>query len=64
MSERMADYYPVISRAVAGLDPNTGEARRKVYERARAAITSGMSQRPLVTMMESPRFRKLRRSCC
>ncbi|MDR4308058.1 hypothetical protein IHQ68_15665 [Chelatococcus sambhunathii] len=34
----MADYYPVISRAVAGLDPNTGEARRKVYERARSAI--------------------------
>ncbi|WP_020179727.1 hypothetical protein [Methylopila sp. M107] len=34
----MADYFPVISRAVSGLDPNTGEARRKVYERARAAI--------------------------
>jgi hypothetical protein len=34
----MADYFPVISRAVAGLENNTGEARRAVYERARAAI--------------------------
>lgn len=34
----MADYFPVVSRAVAGLENNTGEARRKVYERARAAI--------------------------
>lgn len=34
----MADYYPVLSRAVAGLDQNTGEARRAVYERARTAI--------------------------
>lgn len=34
----MADYFPVLSRAVAGLEHNTGEARRAVYERARAAI--------------------------
>ncbi|MFD1333735.1 hypothetical protein ACFQ4O_17155, partial [Methylopila musalis] len=34
----MADYYPVLSRAVAGLPANTGENRRAVYERARAAI--------------------------
>jgi hypothetical protein len=34
----MADYFPVLSRAVAGLENNTGEARRAVYERARAAI--------------------------
>ncbi len=34
----MADYFPVLSRAVAGLESNTGEARRAVYERARAAI--------------------------
>jgi hypothetical protein len=34
----MADYYPLISRAVAGLDDNTGENRRALYERARAAL--------------------------
>jgi hypothetical protein len=34
----MADYYPLISRAVAGLDKNSGEARRVVYERARSAL--------------------------
>ena len=34
----MADYYPLISRAVAGLDKNTGENRRALYDRARAAL--------------------------
>ena len=34
----MADYYPLIRRAVAGLDKNTEEARRSIYERARAAL--------------------------
>ncbi len=34
----MADYYPLLSKAVAALDPNTPEARSAVYERARAAL--------------------------
>jgi hypothetical protein len=34
----MADYYPLIARAVAGLDKNNGENRRALYERARAAL--------------------------
>src|SRR5260221_579476 len=34
----MADYYPLIARAIAGLDPSApGESRRALYERARAA---------------------------
>jgi len=34
----MADYHPLIARAVAGLDKNTGENRRSLYERARTAL--------------------------
>jgi hypothetical protein len=34
----MADYYPLISRAVSGLEKNTGEGRRALYERARKAL--------------------------
>ncbi|MBX9709485.1 MAG: hypothetical protein K2X60_00440, partial [Xanthobacteraceae bacterium] len=35
----MANYYPLIARAVAGLDPSaTGESRRALYERARTAL--------------------------
>lgn len=35
----MADYYPLIARAIAGLDPSApGEQRRALYERARTAL--------------------------
>ena len=36
----MADYQPLILRAIAGLDRNTGEARRALYERARTALVA------------------------
>src|ERR1700676_4445635 len=34
----MADYYPLIAKAVTGLDKSTGEARRALYDRARTAL--------------------------
>jgi hypothetical protein len=37
----MADYYSIIAKAVGALDPNTGEARRRIYERARGALSGG-----------------------
>ena len=36
----MADYYPLIARAVSGLEKNTGENRRVLYERARTALVN------------------------
>ncbi len=34
----MADYYPLLAKAVAGLPNSTSETRRAVYERARKAL--------------------------
>lgn len=34
----MADYYPLLVRAISGLSQNTGESRKSVYDRARAAL--------------------------
>ncbi|MFG1462717.1 hypothetical protein V5F77_07415 [Xanthobacter sp. DSM 24535] len=34
----MADYYPLLVRAIAGLPSNTGETRKIVFDRARAAL--------------------------
>lgn len=38
----MVDYVPVLERAVAALDPNTKEARRTIYDRARRALIDGL----------------------
>ncbi|MGA7385524.1 MAG: hypothetical protein WBW81_12775, partial [Methylocella sp.] len=34
----MADYYPLLAKAVAGLPEPTAEARHAIYERARGAL--------------------------
>src|SRR5436190_8425910 len=39
----MADYYPLIARAVSGLEKSTGEARRTIYDRARNALVAQLS---------------------
>ena len=36
----MTDYYPLIARAVEGLDGNTSDARRALFERARAVLVA------------------------
>jgi len=36
----MADYHPLVARAVGGLDKNTGENRRALYDRARTALVN------------------------
>lgn len=55
----MADYYPLIARAIAGLDPNaSGESRRALYERARSALISQLrSVEPPLTESEITRER-------
>jgi hypothetical protein len=42
----MADYYSLISRAVAALETNTFEARRVIYNYARAAQSEQLHNRP------------------
>jgi len=41
-SASIADYYSILARAVAGLDPNSPAARRRLYDRARSALLSEM----------------------
>src|ERR1700684_1588146 len=36
----MTDYQPLIARAIEGLGKSTGEARRALYERPRAALVT------------------------
>jgi hypothetical protein len=55
----MADYYPLIARAIAGLDPSDpGESRRALYERARAALIAQLrSVQPPLSESEITRER-------
>ncbi|RJF65654.1 hypothetical protein [Rhodopseudomonas palustris] len=55
----MADYYPLIARAISGLDPSApGEQRRAIYERARSAlITQLRGVQPPLTESEITRER-------
>jgi hypothetical protein len=39
----MADYYPVLKRAIGALPNATGDSRRAVYERARTALLNQLS---------------------
>jgi hypothetical protein len=38
----MADWYPLMSDAIAALDKKTSEARRAFYDRARAALADSL----------------------
>jgi hypothetical protein len=40
VSSGMSDYYTMMAKAVGALDPNTGDARLLLYERARAALVA------------------------
>src|SRR5437667_3465196 len=55
----MADYYPLIARAIAGLDPSApGESRRALYERARSALIAQLrSVQPSLSESEITRER-------
>jgi len=55
----MADYYPLIAKAISSLDPDApGETRRALYERARAALISQLrSHDPELTESEITRER-------
>src|SRR5215831_1951110 len=54
----MTDYYPLIGKAVSGLEKNTGEARRLLYERARTALVGQLrNMNPPLTESEITRER-------
>ena len=43
----MADYYPVLARAVSRLAINDAQARREVYERAQAIVVAELRRQDL-----------------
>jgi hypothetical protein len=54
----MRDYYPLLSRIVAGLDSNTGESRRALYGRARTMLCEQLrKQEPPLSDAEITRER-------
>ena len=55
----MADYYPLVAKAIAGLEKNTGEGRRALYERARTALVTQLRSMtdPALTEAEITRER-------
>jgi hypothetical protein len=54
----MADYYPLIDKAVSGLEKSTGEARRALYERARTALVAQL--RAVTPALSEPDIRRER----
>jgi hypothetical protein len=54
----MADYYSLLSRAVAGLETNTDETRQALYQRVRAILIDNLrNQKPPVPGVEIERER-------
>jgi len=40
----VTDYYPLIGRVIAGLDKNTAEARRVIYDAARTYLVEELGK--------------------
>ena len=55
--EMAHNYFPLISRAVAGLEKNAGDNRRALYDQARVALLSQL-RRVMPTLDESEITRK------
>jgi len=52
-SKSVTDFYPLIARAVAGLEANTGAARRTLYRHARTVLLDQLRrQDPPLTVSE------------
>jgi hypothetical protein len=53
----MPDFYPLMARAIARLEENTGDTRRALYERARATLVAHLRNvKPPLTKSEIVRF--------